>query len=76
MGICKDFFKKKDEADVLKAKLRPKYEAFRRIENQYDCGTNLMLNISSEASKLKKEIDGMWSRLQELDPSCPKGSWL
>ena len=75
MGF-KDFFKNQDEITKLKNDMAKKYQRFKRIASQYSCGTNLMLNISSEASTLKREIDEIWKKLQELDPTCPKKDWL
>lgn len=69
----KKFFGCQDEVTRLKGDMAKKYEKFKRISSQYSCGTNLMLNISNEASSLKREIDEMWRKLQELDPTCPKG---
>ena len=70
-----NILQKQDQIQKLKNKIRPKYERFKRIGNQFSCGTNLMLNISSEASKLKREIDELWEQLRSVDSSCPK-SWM
>jgi len=62
-----------NKVDALKIKMAKKVIEYRKIRSQYDCGNSMFLEVSSEARKVKSEIEKIHSDLLVLDPdNCPK----
>lgn len=67
---------KRDEIDKYKRQARAAYMRFRYLMNGYDCGAELLKTISPDASKAAEDYRHAMSKLQDIDPQCPKWSPL
>lgn len=62
------------EAKKAKAKFKKAYVAYYKLRDNYDCGEQLFLHISTDGSKMLRELLGLAQELIDKDPNAPKAS--
>jgi hypothetical protein len=60
----------------LKKKARGLYESYKNGTADLDCGKEMAETIRPHLYTVAQPFNSAWARLEEIDPTCPKGKRL